>query len=175
MSNPSECPICRAGPVGLKWIRDFHTRSDITLDDLANYFTMRVEDVQDHITNHEIIVNMGHATTNGRNLSSPDFYLNEVLSLLEAMRNVFEVKMQQEWDASTVKQLKDLHDAMMNDIKTLAELQGRLKGPGDAETKILQVQGDLNMIIESISGGELCPKCEAKMMQRLQTIQHKLA
>ena len=54
----------------------------------------------------------------------------------------------------------------------MAELQGRLKGPGDAQQKVLKVEGNLNIMYDIISGGVLCPHCEEKVMKKLEKVEH---
>ena len=50
----------------------------------------------------------------------------------------------------------------------MAELQGRLKGPGDAQTKVTKIEGDLHVVMGILSGGILCPHCEEKVMGKLE-------
>lgn len=139
---------------------------------------MNVEDVLDHLNSHEIRISVKTDDKTGetrRDLSSPDFLINEILTLYEVMKDAFErVTADREYDSIRIDQMTRLHKELITGITKLAELQGRLKGPGDAETKVLQVQGDLNLIMDAISGGGLCPVCEAKLMKKLEVVQNLL-
>jgi len=54
----------------------------------------------------------------------------------------------------------------------MAELQGRLKGPGDAQTKVLKIENNFNLLMDVISGGVLCSHCQEKVMNKIEKIEH---
>jgi len=55
----------------------------------------------------------------------------------------------------------------------MAELQGRLKGQGDAQ-KVTKIEGNLTILYSVIEGGVLCPVCQEKVMKKLEKVEHLL-
>jgi len=173
-----ECPICRAGAFGMKFTRDFHTRPDVHARDLAVHFNMTEEEVMDHINCHELVVSIQPTSTGEmkKKVSSPDFYLDEISTLYTAIKDCFEYINQDKdsYDSIKIQQLTTLTKDLKESLKLMAELQGRLKGPGDAQNKVLKVEGDLNLVMGILSGGTLCPHCEEKVMKKLEKVEHLL-
>ena len=174
----SECPICKSGAFGIKFTRDFHTRPDVHARDLAVHFNMTEEEVMDHINNHELVVSIQQTPSGDlkKRVSSPDFYLDELGTLYGAIRDCFEHinQDQDNYDSVKIQQLTTLNKELRETLKVMAELQGRLKGPGDAQNKVLKVEGNLNVITDLLSGGILCPHCEEKVMKKLEKVEHLL-
>ncbi len=174
----SECPICQAGAFGMKFTRDFHTRPDVHARDLAIHFNMTEEEVMDHINCHELVVSVQPTTTGElkKKISSADFYLDEISTLYMAIKDCFEFINQdrENYDSVKIQQLTTLTKDLKESLKLMAELQGRLKGPGDAQTKVTKIEGDLNILVDVLSGGILCPHCEEIVMKRLEKVQHLL-
>ena len=174
----SECPICKSGAFGIKFTRDFHTRPDVHARDLAVHFNMTEEEVMDHINTHELVVSIQQTPTGDlrKKVSSPDFYLDELGTLYGAIRDCFEYinQDQDSYDSVKIQQLTTLNKELRETLKVMAELQGRLKGPGDAQNKVLKVEGNLNVITDLLSGGILCPHCEEKVMKKLEKVEHLL-
>lgn len=174
--TPDECPICQAKSVGAKDTRDFHTRPEIHARDLAVKYGISDEQVMDHINNHELIISITENTDGSikKNISSPDFYLDELSILYTAIKDCFEWVQQNKdsggYDMLKIDQLIKITGEGSRLLSKMAEFQGRLKGPGDAQTKILQVEGNLNIITDILSGGILCPKCEKVVMEKLKNI-----
>jgi hypothetical protein len=172
----SECPICQAGAFGMKFTRDFHTRPDVHARDLAIHFNMTEEEVMDHINCHELVVSVQPTTTGElkKKISSADFYLDEISTLYMAIKDCFEFINQdrENYDSVKIQQLTTLTKDLKESLKLMAELQGRLKGPGDAQQKVLKVEGNLNIMYDIISGGVLCPHCEEKVMKKLEKVEH---
>lgn len=174
-----ECPICLAGSIGMKYTRDFHTNPNFHARDLAVVFKMTEEEVMDHINCHELVVSI-ESDVNGdlrKRISSPDFYLDELGTLYTAMRDCFEWVNRNRgedgsYDSIAIDQLTKLNDSVLKTITKMAELQGRLKVPGDAQQKVLKVEGNFNLIMDIISGGGLCPECEKQIMSRLERVEH---
>ena len=167
----SECPICQAGAFGMKFTRDFHTRPDVHARDLAIHFNMTEEEVMDHINCHELVVSVQPTTTGElkKKISSADFYLDEISTLYMAIKDCFEFINQdrENYDSVKIQQLTTLTKDLKESLKLMAELQGRLKGPGDAQQKVLQVEGDMTILLDTLSGGILCDHCTEKVMERL--------
>jgi len=173
----SECPICKSGAFGIKFTRDFHTRPDVHARDLAVHFNMTEEEVMDHINNHELVVSI-QQTPNGdlkKRVSSPDFYLDELGTLYGAIRDCFECinQDQDNYDSVKIQQLTTLNKELRETLKVMAELQGRLKGPGDAQ-KVTKIEGNLTILYSVIEGGVLCPVCQEKVMKKLEKVEHLL-
>lgn len=170
-----ECPICQSGAYGMKFTRDFHTRPDVHARDLAVHFNMTEEEVMYHINNHELVISTEYTTTGElrKRVNSPDFYLDELGTLYSAIRDCFEyINQDKEYDSIKIDQLTKLNKELRETLVKMAEIQGRLKGPGDAQQKVLKVEGDLNIITDVLSGGILCPHCEEKVMKKLEHVQH---
>ena len=171
-----ECPICKAGAFGMKWTRDYYARDDITANDLAVHFQITTDDVMDHINNHEICV--GVTTSNGRDikqLRSPDLLMDELGVLYGIVRDCVEyIRQDGEWDTVKIDQLTKLSKECTNIISKIGEFQGRVKTSNTVETKILQVQGDLSIFTNILSGGVLCPHCQEKVMKRVEDAEMKL-
>ena len=174
----SECPICKSGAFGIKFTRDFHTRPDVHARDLAVHFNMTEEEVMDHINTHELVVSIQQTPSGDlkKRVSSPDFYLDELGTLYGAIKDCFEHinQDQDNYDSVKIQQLTTLNKELRETLKVMAELQGRLKGPGDAQNKVLKVEGNLNVITDLLSGGILCPHCEEKVMKKLEKVEHLL-
>ena len=75
------------------------------IDGKAANLNHRLEDVEEHINSHEIVVDMSNGMSTAK-LSSPDFYMNEILIVLEALKEVFDTKLtcQNEKIAPSVEQ-----------------------------------------------------------------------
>ena len=170
-----ECPICRSGAIGMKFTRDFHTRPAVHARDLAIHFNMTEEEVMDHINTHELVVSITQTSTGElkKRISSPDFYLDELSTLYMAIKDCFEWINQDKdsYDSVKIDQMTKLNKELRETITKMAELQGRLKGPGDAQNKVLNVTGNLNIITDILSGGILCPHCEEKVMKKLEKVE----
>lgn len=170
-----ECPICRSGAIGMKFTRDFHTRPEVHARDLAIHFNMTEEEVMDHINTHELVVSITQTSTGElkKRISSPDFYLDELSTLYMAIKDCFEWINQDKdsYDSVKIDQMTKLNKELRETITKMAELQGRLKGPGDAQNKVLNVTGNLNIITDILSGGILCPHCEEKVMKKLEKVE----
>lgn len=166
-----ECPICRSGAIGMKFTRDFHTRPEVHARDLAIHFNMTEEEVMDHINTHELVVSIQQTSTGElkKRISSPDFYLDELSTLYMAIKDCFEWINQDKdsYDSVKIDQMTKLNKELRETITKMAELQGRLKGPGDAQTKVMKVEGDLNVMVDILAGGILCPHCEEVVANRL--------
>lgn len=175
----TECPICRSGAIGMKFTRDFHTRPDVHARDLAIHFNMTEEEVMDHINCHELVISLEENEATGelkKRISSPDFYLDELGTLYMAMRDCFSyvTNDRESYDSIKIDQMTKLNDAILKTITKMAELQGRLKGPGDVQQKVVNIEGGLNIITDLLSGGILCPHCQAKVEKNLDKMQHLL-
>jgi hypothetical protein len=170
-----QCPICRSGAIGMKFTRDFHTRPEIHARDLAVHFNMTEAEVMDHLNSHELVVSIETNEVTGalrKRVNSPDFYLDELSTLYTAMRDCFSwvTRDGEEYDVIKIDQMTKLNDAILKTITKMAELQGRLKGPGDANNKTInnKIEGDMTILIDTISGGVLCDRCQEKVDRRLQ-------
>jgi hypothetical protein len=186
--EPENCPICKDGPMGFKFTRDWHinhqnignsTRGNgVQIEDLALHYNMTFKDVQEHLLHHELKVETIKVNNVDRTVvSSPDFYLNEFGFIYSTVKDILQRKINNdelEEDSIFVDQITKLTKEMNTTLTKLAEVQGRLKTGGDTETKILKVEGDLNIITDILSGGCLCPNCQEKVMQKLETVTHLL-
>ena len=152
----SECPVCQAGAFGMKFTRDFHTRPDVHARDLAIHFNMTEEEVMDHINNHELVVSIQQTSTGEmrKRISSPDFYLDELSTLYMAIKDCFEWINQDKgsYDSVKIDQMTKLNKELRETITKMAELQGRLKGPGDAQTKVTKIEGNLTILYDVLGG-----------------------
>ena len=74
------CPICRSGPIGFKFTRDFHTKPNVTLEDLARHFDMDKDDVIDHINHHEMQIVTKNV--NGIDKTNPHFVQGKEVSVI---------------------------------------------------------------------------------------------
>lgn len=171
-----ECPICRSGAIGMKFTRDFHTRPEVHARDLAIHFNMTEEEVMDHINTHELVVSIQQTPTGElrKRISSPDFYLDELSTLYMAIKDCFEWINQDKdsYDSVKIDQMTKLNKELRETITKMAELQGRLKGPGDAQSKVMKVEGNLNILYDVLGGGVLCPHCQDKVMKKLEKVEH---
>lgn len=177
--NPSECPMCQSKAVGMKATRDFHVRTDVHARDLAVQFNITEDQVMDHINNHVLVVSVDEGIDGKakKNISSPDFYLDELSILYTGIKDCYEwINRDNEngYDVIKVDQLVKLSSEILKILSKMAEFQGRLKGPGDIQSKVLQVEGNLNLIFNILSSGILCPCCEEKVMAELGKIEHLL-
>jgi len=174
------CPICRSGPIGFKFTRDFHTKPNVTLEDLARHFDMDKEDVIEHINHHEMQIMTKNVNGIDKTvISSPDFYLNEFGFMYGTLKDLLQEVIDQRdadgnVDSILIDQITKLTKEMNNSLTKLGEFQGRLKNAGDSETKILQVEGNLNIITDILSGGCLCDKCQPRVMKKLDSVMHLL-
>ena len=133
----------------------------------------------DHINCHELVISLEENAATGelkKRISSPDFYLDELSTLYMAMRDCFSyvTNDRESYDSIKIDQMTKLNDAILKTITKMAELQGRLKGPGDVQQKVVNVEGNLNILMDIIAGGVLCPHCEEKVMRKLDKVEHLL-
>jgi hypothetical protein len=139
---------------------------------------MTEEEVMDHINNHELVVSIQQTPSGDlkKRVSSPDFYLDELGTLYGAIRDCFEHinQDQDNYDSVKIQQLTTLNKELRETLKVMAELQGRLKGPGDAQTKVTKIEGNLNILYGILEGGVLCSHCEEKVMKKLEKVEHLL-
>ena len=156
-----ECPICKDGALGMKFIRDYFLFQDdpirkISVEDIARHYALDPQDVYDHINNHDIVITSDcinlvekKSDKTGRVLRSPDILLDELSTLYNIVRNVVDhIQENGEWDSTSIDQLTKLSKECTNIISKIGEFQGRI-GAKTNETKILQIDGDLNMITVS--------------------------
>jgi len=162
------CPICNAGSVGVKWIRDYYQGNRIGIEDIANHFGMSIQEVHDHINNHELlVVHEVDQHNRTRELTSPDFILNELSTLYSAVYDCFQDIRGNETDGVKIDQITRLTKELRETIKQITDYQGKTGHKSERETKIINIEGNFNMLIDVISGGTLCPHCQSKVLKKL--------
>ena len=170
--NRSECPICRDGAIGMKFTRDFHNRPGVHARDIAAHYGMTEEEVMDHIQCHELVITV-QADENGdlkKKISSPDFYLDELGTLYMAVRDCFESVNNDHDHIDNIKidQIIRLSKSVVDIISKMAEIQGRINGPVDIQNHITNIEGDMGIMMDILSGGVLCDECTEKVTERLE-------
>ncbi len=163
-----ECPICSAGAFGVKWVKDFYeNRCDIKA--VADHFSMSINEVQDHLNAHDIVVSVVH-TPEGRDirdLSSPDFIINELLIMYDLLHNCVNDIKDAETDSIKIDQLVKLSKEIRETIKQITDYQGKTGKKSENETRIINVEGNFNMLVNMISGGVLCNDCQEKILAKM--------
>lgn len=164
-----DCPICNAGAFGVKWVRDFYeNRCDIK--DLADHFTMSIQEVQDHLNSHDIVVSVNTSPkgVEKRDLSSPDFVINELLTMYTLLHDCVEDIKENETDSIKIDQLAKLNKEIRETLKFITDYQGKTGKTSESETRIINIEGNFNMLVNIIAGGDLCVKCQEKILRHLE-------
>jgi hypothetical protein len=160
-----QCNMCKAGEIGRIWSKDIILGRK-SPQEAAVQFTMSVAEVMDHINTHEIIID-----EEGGNYESPDFYINEVLKSLKAVKD---------WmtycQLSSSKKKEDidlfikLNKELRETIKCLGEFHGRLGSKGSVTINI-ETLNQRYLAITNILNTEVCPECRLKVLKALEEIE----
>lgn len=164
-----ECPICNSGSIGIKWIRDYYQTNKVTISDLCEYFHMTEEEVREHLNSHDIVV-VNDDIDGKRKLSSPDFILNELSTLYTAVYDCFNDIRNNETDSIKIDQITRLTKELRETIKQITDYQGKTGYKSESETKIINVEGNFNVLMNMISGGALCPACQRKLLEEMDKV-----
>jgi len=129
---------------------------------------MTIEEVYRHINHHELmVIHDVEANRQTRELSSPDFILNELSTLYSAVYECFQDIRANETDGVKIDQITRLSKELRETIKQITDYQGKTGQKSEREMKIINIEGNFNMLVDVISGGTLCPHCQAKVLEKL--------
>jgi hypothetical protein len=161
MDKVTECPMCRAGIIGRNATKEITLGVPGSLEKAVMFFKMTPLEVQEHCTNHEIMVDEEEGK-----YESNDFYMDrllKVLKRLDAWVKYLDAKsLDRESISLGLKLMKETRETM----KDLAEFQGRLDRRGNVSIQIDTLNAQYNELQQVILQG-LCPECQEMVIKQL--------
>jgi hypothetical protein len=136
--------------------------------DLQEYFHMTESEVKEHLNKHDIVITTDAKDPDRKQLSSPDFILNELTILYSAVYDCFVDVRNNETDSVKIDQLTRLTKELRETIKQITDYQGKTGHRSESETKIINVEGNFNLMMNIVSGGRLCPECQRLILEEME-------
>lgn len=159
-----DCNMCQAGEIGRLWSRDIILGRK-SPQEAALHFNMNVSDVMAHINSHEIVVD-----EEGGDYESPDFYINEVLKSLKAVKDWMTYTQLSSSKNKDVDTFIKLNKELRETIKCLGEFHGRLSNSSSVTVNI-EALNQRYLMITNILNTEVCPECRLKVLKALEEIE----
>lgn len=160
-----KCKICDAGSIGRSWSKDLLLGKKTILE-ASIFFDCTQEDILDHINHHEIIVDV----TSG-DYESPDFYMNELLTLFNMMKDWVNLVLQsKQLDSRDMELGLKLSKEIREILKLLGEFHGKNDKSKDINVNIELINQKYMMITNFITK-ELCPECQLKVIDLMDQIE----
>mgnify|MGYP007088118007 CR=1 FL=1 len=157
-----DCKMCQAGEMGRLWSKDIIIGHK-SPQEAAVMFTMTVSEVMEHINSHEIVIDEDAGT-----YESPDFYINEVLKSLKAVKDwlsycqLSSSKKKEDFEMF-IKLNKELRDT----LKCLGEFHGRYGSANNATINI-EALNQRYVMITNLLNTEVCPECRLKVIKAVE-------
>ncbi|MCK9577250.1 MAG: hypothetical protein M0R51_15200 [Clostridia bacterium] len=159
-----KCRICDAGTIGRSWSKDLLLGRKTILE-ASIFFDCTQDDVLDHINNHEIVLDRASG-----DYESPDFYMNELLTLFNLMKDWVNLVLQSEkLDSRDMELGLKLSKETREILKLLSEFHGNSKDK-DVNVNIELINMKYMQITNFITQ-ELCPECQLKVINLMDQIE----
>lgn len=160
------CKICAAKSVGHIWTRDIYNGSK-SYQDAAHFFNIPIDDVMEHCNTHELIID----TTKCRDVNDPDFYMDELLSLLDMFKDWLQYCITSEhMTKSDLDMATKLGKEIRETIKTLGEFQGKLQRGSTINVNV-DVINQRYMMITNMLMTEVCDECRLKVINLMDNME----
>ncbi|MDD4471644.1 MAG: hypothetical protein PHT97_10875 [Methanoculleus sp.] len=153
------CVMCDREQEGRKWKRDILMGLK-TPRDAANYFNMDIEQVNDHLAEHD------YMTDDEKLLyESKDFYVRELAKIYTMLQDWLKYVI----GAETIsKQDIDIGLKLTREVREtvvkLAEFQGRLDKSAGSVEKMLRMEKKYIVLTSEIVA-KVCPECQLKVLE----------
>lgn len=158
------CNLCNSGQYGARWTAELKLGTK-KVSSAAVEFNMSIEDVLDHINNHD-------TPTENVNLcellEDPQFFYRELLMLHVRLKDWMAFMMEtEEFGVANIDRGIKLIKEIRETLKLLAELQGKLNKGDTYHQQFIQIQGDMKIFRNSVL--ELvCPDCRKEILRAMQ-------
>lgn len=154
------CKICAAGNRGYRRTQDY-TVGRCSPVEIAAEFDMTPEEVMEHMNEHEI----RRVVVNGKEMvDSPDFYLNELASIFNKLRDYSDLIIMSEDkpDKNTIEMITKLSAETRRTLESMATLQGRLTRGNELNVKNMEVRV---LSLTEVIMKEACPECQRRILK----------
>lgn len=159
-----ECKICNAGTIGRTWSKDLLLGRKTILE-ASIFFGCTQDDILDHINNHEIVLD-----AESGDYESPDFYMNELLTLFNLMKDWVNLVLQSDkLNARDMELGLKLSREIREILKLLSEFHGSHKNK-DVNVNIELINKKYIQITNFITT-ELCSECQTKVIDLMDQIE----